>query len=162
MRVENFGTYAEKFERYLNYEYKLIYQLGCSTGLRISDIVAMTKDKLEIERPTIKEQKTQKSKRIYIPKKLREELIEFSAKHDKYIFESKSKTGHITRQAVHKYFKRVAERLDIPKNIGTHSMRKTYARKLILKHKNYKYVQSKLNHETLSETLLYVLDTREL
>ena len=89
MRVENFGAYAEKFERYLNHEYKLIYQLGCSTGLRISDIVAMTKDKLEIERPTIKEQKTQKSKRIYIPKKLREELIEFSAKHDKYIFESK-------------------------------------------------------------------------
>lgn len=159
MRVYSIGEKTKEFENRLNYNYKLIYKVGCTTGLRISDIIKLEKSALKIERPTIKEQKTGKSKRIYIPRKLRKELQEYCKNNAKYVFESQiSKTGHITRQAVFKHFKRIADELGIPQNIGTHTMRKNYAKKLLLKHKSYKYIKNKLNHDNLQDTLLYLID----
>jgi integrase len=160
MRVYNIVDEEKKayFEAMLNYEYKLIYRLGCSTGLRISDIVKMKKDRLDIKEPTIIEQKTGKKKRIYIPKALREELKRYSKQNKKYIFESaNSSSGHITRQAVWKHFKKCAKRAGIEENIGTHTMRKNHAQKLLKKGKGYKYIKNKLNHTSLADTLLYLI-----
>jgi site-specific recombinase XerD len=113
---------------------------------------------LSIKEPTIKEMKTGKSKRIYIPKKLRAELLQFSRYHKKYIFESNtSNCGHITRQAVWKHFKKVANLIGLETNIGTHTMRKNKVLSLMQKGKDYKYIKSKLNHDNLGDTLLYML-----
>lgn len=162
MRVNKIDTKSENlFRDRLTYHYRLIYDIGCQTGLRISDIVRLPKSVLSIKEPTIKEQKTGKAKRIYIPKKLREQLIEYSKHNKKYIFESKSKSGHITRQAVFKHFKRIAKIIETKSNIGTHTMRKNYACKLLKKGKSYKYIKNKLNHERLNETLLYIIDGLE-
>lgn len=160
MRVYNIDkTTKEQFARNLNRKYNLIFRIGCATGLRISDIVRMEKSILTIKEPTIREQKTNKSKRIYIPKKLRNELIEYSKKNDKYIFESSaSDSGHISRQAVWKHFKLIAKKLNIDTNIGTHTMRKNHARMLLDKGKKYTYIKNKLNHSHLSDTLLYLYE----
>lgn len=158
MRVYSIGEKNKEFENRLNYNYKLIYQVGSATGLRISDIIKLEKDTLLIERPTIKEQKTGKSKRIYIPRKLRKELKEYCKNNKKYIFESSAKNGHITRQAVYKHFKKIASEIGLKQNIGTHTMRKNYAKKLLLNHKTYKYIKNKLNHDNLQDTLLYLID----
>lgn len=159
MRVYNIDEETKaKFSRNLNYKYQLIFRLGCATGLRISDIVKLKKDILLVEKPTIREQKTKKSKRFYIPKKLRIELIDFSQNNKEYIFESSAETGHITRQAVWKHFKIVAKRLNIKINIGTHTMRKNHAKHLQLSGKSYNYIKNKLNHDNLADTLLYLLE----
>ena len=69
MRVYNIDKEnKEKFCRNLDRKYQLIFRVGCSTGLRISDIVKLEKKILSIREPTIREQKTGKAKRIYIPK----------------------------------------------------------------------------------------------
>lgn len=162
MRVEKINKAKEDiFRKRLSYQYRLIYDIGCQTGLRISDIVRMKKSILQIKEPTIIEQKTGKSKRIYIPKKLRQELIEYSKNNKTYIFQSKSKSGHLTRQAVFKHFKRIAHIIETDQNIGTHTMRKNYACKLLAKGKTFKYIKTKLNHEKLSDTLLYLIDEME-
>ena len=149
----------ETFQKRLNYNFRLIYQVGCATGLRVTDILKLEKAILEKKEPTIREQKTGKSKRIYIPKKLRNELIEFSKNNERYIFESKaSKTGHITRQAVWKHYKKVAEDMNIKINIGTHTMRKNKVYQLMEKGKNMKYIKNELNHSNLSDTLLYMMN----
>lgn len=151
----------DTFYNYLNMPYRLIYKLGTVTGLRISDIIAMKKTVLEIKEPTIKEQKTGKSRRIYIPKKLRAELKQYANNNtSEFIFEGYGKSGHITRQSVHKAFKHAAERSNINLNIATHAMRKKYARTLYEKGKNLKYIQNKLNHKSISDTLLYLTDIR--
>ena len=136
--------------------HNLIFEIGLTTGLRISDIVALEKDILKIKEPTIRERKTGKSKRIYINKKLKAELLEYSKNNDKYIFETNSKSGHITRQAVHKAFKKASKEASIKKNISTHTMRKTYAIRMLRKDKGLKYVKDKLNHNAVADTLLYL------
>lgn len=148
----------EQFRSRLDYKYRLIYEIGVATGLRVTDIVGMKKKILLTREPTIRERKTNKSNRIYIPKKLRAELMQYSAGHKEYIFESNSsKEGHVTRQAVWKHFKKVAKSLEIDVNVGTHTMRKTKVRNLAEKGKSYTYIKNKLNHSNLSETLLYML-----
>ena len=161
MRTNKLNTeIVAKFLRRLNYNHELICRIGLSTGLRISDILRLTIDQINIEKPTIKEMKTGKSKRIYIPKKLREELKVYHAhnSHNEYIFYSKSKSGHISRQAVWKAFKRASKSLNLKENIAPHSTRKSYACKLLKKGKNYKYIKTKLNHTNMTDTLLYLLD----
>lgn len=151
----------ETFLKFLPLKHSLIFRLGMSTGLRISDIISMKKKDLLIEKPTIVEKKTQKKKRIYINKKLREDLILFAdtTSQNEYIFYSKnSKSGHISRQAVHKMFKKWAKELKMSGNIAPHSMRKSYACKFLKKGKNFKYIQGKLNHENITETLIYLID----
>lgn len=149
-----------KFLKRLNYKHELICRVGLSTGLRVSDILRLTIDQVKIEKPTIKEMKTGKSKRIYIPKNLRQELISYHARnsYNEYIFYSESNSGHLSRQAVWKAFKRASKSLHLKENIAPHSTRKSYACKLLKKGKNFKYIKSKLNHSNMTDTLLYLLD----
>ena len=155
MRTEAF----ENLDKYLYSPYKEIYQIGVATGLRISDIITLKYNQLDIEKPTIKEQKTGKPKRIYIPRAIRKKLKQKQGrkKGDSFVFASRSKTGHITRQAVWKAFKIAAERAKADCNVGTHTMRKNYAIRQLNKHKGLKYVQSHLNHEHLADTPLYLI-----
>lgn len=151
--------HEEKFINRLDTKYRLIYQIGATTGLRISDIVKLKKSILDIKEPTIKEQKTGKSKRFYLPVKLRRALAEWcSCNQSEYIFPSaNANSGHISRQAVFKHFKNTANALGLMENIGTHTMRKNYALKLLKNGKQLKYIKNKLNHDNLSDTLLYLM-----
>lgn len=161
MRTNRLNTeIVAQFLRRLNYKHELICRVGLSTGLRVSDILRLTIGQVKIEKPTIKEMKTGKSKRIYIPKKLRQELISYHAhnSHNDYIFYSESSSGHLSRQAVWKAFKRASKSLHLKENIAPHSTRKSYACKLLKKGKNYTYIKDKLNHNNITDTLLYVLD----
>ena len=53
-------TERETFEKRLNYNFRLIYQVGCATGLRVTDILSLEKKILEKKEPTIREKKNGK------------------------------------------------------------------------------------------------------
>lgn len=154
MRVEP----CTEIQNYLDAPYDMIWAIGNATGLRITDILQLRVKHLKPEKPTIHEQKTGKSKRIRIPAKTRKQLLIMTAgkNDDDFIFGSTSKTGHLTRQAVHKAYKRAAKMAHTKKNVGTHSMRKNYALRLY-RHGDLTYVQHKLNHDNAAETALYLL-----
>lgn len=148
--------------KYLDEPYNLIWEIGNATGIRITDIITLKVRQLKIEKPTIREKKTGKSKRIRIPSKTRRRLLELTRgeKPEDFIFQGKNgKTGHLTRQAVFKAYKKAAIRAGTERNIGTHTMRKNYALKQF--HRGgLVYVKNKLNHDNLSETALYLLGER--
>lgn len=154
MRTE---PYAD-LEKYLKEPYKTIWEIGNANGLRITDILTLRVKHLQIEKPTIKEQKTGKSKRIRIPSKTRRKLLEQTAGQapEDFVFKSESKTGHITRQAAFKAFKKAADKAEAKANIGTHTMRKNYALRQFNKG-GLKYVQNKLNHSNIAESMIYLL-----
>jgi len=99
-------------------ENRLALQLSLATGLRIGDCLSMRTAALEAsQRPTIREQKTGKKRRIYVPKALRVELLKNAGK--RYIFPGRLNPNKPrTRAAVYKDLKRVAAlyRLDGRKN----------------------------------------------
>ena len=151
-----------KFRANLNEMHQLIFDLGMSSGLRISDIISITRDMLDIEKPTIHERKTGKPRRIYIPRKIREELIKYHEENgiNNFIFGSESKSGHVSRQAVFKAFKKASERAGVVGlNIAPHSMRKSYACKLFESGHEIEYIQDKLNHSHEGDTVIYVKDS---
>lgn len=144
---------------------KRIYIIGAHNGLRVSDVIGLKVKHLKIQKPTIREKKTGKPKRIYIPKKTRTELINRSERRkdsdNDYVFQSpKNRKQHISRQAVWKAF-RTAENIAAKNgrtiNVGTHSMRKAYAQKLLKKGKSYEDIRKKLNHAQYGDTLRYLI-----
>lgn len=150
----------EQIRKYLSPLMRDIYDTGTSTGLRISDILRLKVSDIRKYRPTIKEKKTNKSKRIYIPAKLRTRLLDVytvgKADTD-FIFTNKRTGKPITRQAVHKAFKQAEAQTGNNKNVGTHSMRKTYAQKQLRRGLKLKQIQKKLNHRDLIDTMRYLM-----
>lgn len=144
-----------------------IYIIGANNGLRVSDVLNLRVKAVRKRLPTIKEIKTGKSKRIYIPVEIARRLAaradERGDSDNDYIFKSPSNPDKpMTRQAVWKAFKKaedeVFKKYGDKVNVGTHSMRKSYARKLLRKGKSYKEIQVRLNHAQLGDSLRYLID----
>lgn len=137
-------------------------QLSLATGLRISDVLNIrTNVLLKTQRPTITEKKTHKKRRIYVPQKLREELLQNAGRY--FVFEGRNDPRKPrTRAAVFKDLKRVARlyRLNgkpLRQNIAPHSARKIYAVQDYHAHHDLKRVQRLLNHSSEGVTMLYAL-----
>ncbi|MEG2045096.1 MAG: tyrosine-type recombinase/integrase [Clostridia bacterium] len=139
----------------LTNENRLALETSMQTGLRISDVLELKTDKLS-SKMTIKELKTNKSKRFYLNVELLHELKKIAGKI--YIFEGRNDvTKHRTRQAVYKDLKRVAKmyRIDKSLQISPHSARKCYAVEQYHKDNDLKRVQKLLNHSTEAVTMIY-------
>lgn len=143
-------------------ENRLALEVAEATGLRIGDVLALRTSDVEKERPTIREAKTGKAKRLYIPKRLREDMLCMAGR--KYVFEGRTDwRRHRTRQAVWKDLKRVAklyriEGTKIRANVAPHTARKIYAVSEFRQNGgNLADVQRKLNHTDPAVTALYVM-----
>lgn len=140
-------------------QYLLIWLVGCSTGLRISDILCLTVRQLTREYTWITERKTHKRRRIYIRQSLRSQVAEYAAKHG---LKPDSKVFTVSRQTVWKHIKRAAEREGIRTNVGTHTMRKTYSKAYIEKGYSLDELHERLNHTHMSDTIGYVTSNQQL
>ena len=133
--------------------YWIIWEIGCSVGLRISDILNLSVKQILRQRFYIKEIKTGKKKHVYIRQAI---LFEFK----KYIKENKlyvnDKAFRVNRKKVWYVFKKNAISAGINKNVGTHTMRHTYAMKYFKNH-SIKSLQKKLNHDSIGDTISYTL-----
>lgn len=161
----SFFTHAElkRFRANLNDRDRLIFDIGIQTGLRITDIIKLKRTVLKRQSVRVREQKTGKIRYVYFRKALKADLdnyVKFN-KSDVYIFEGRNPDKHITRQAVWKNFKKAASAVGIKRNIGTHSMRKTYAREYIRNHKLTE-LQKRLNHAKVYDSIIYIIDPKEI
>lgn len=106
---------------------RLACQVAEHTGLRIGDVLALKTEQLQRgQRLTVKEAKTGKTRRVYLPKQLYEQLLEQAG--PTWAFESPRKPGqHRVRQTVWADLKRAARAFRLPENVAPHSLRKVYA-----------------------------------
>ena len=140
-------------------QYLIIWEIGCSTGLRISDILCLTVRQLTRQYTWVTERKTHKRRRIYIQQNIRSRVAEYAAKHD---LQPDSKIFTVSRQTVWKHLKRAAELENICTNVGTHTMRKTYSRAYINKGYSLDDLHERLNHTHLSDTIGYITSNQQL
>jgi len=141
----------------------LVLRTARATGLRISDVLQLKTEQLRSgSRFTIKEQKTGKRKRVYIPADLRLRLLRIAGRV--WVFEHRTDwRKHRTRQAVNKDMARAVKafrrngRVPRGQRVSPHSMRKAYAVEMLDRTGDVREVQKQLNHGKVETTMIYAM-----
>jgi site-specific recombinase XerD len=143
----------------LTKENALVMELCLSTGIRLSDALALQTEKVKNanqRRLTIKEMKTGKSKRIIIPAELHMRMLQQAGRF--YIFEHRTdQKRHRTRQAVWKDVARAAKAFRLEGVIAPHTARKVWAVSELARTNDIEKVKKGMNHSSSSVTALYAL-----
>jgi len=132
----------------------VLFAVGVMSGLRIGDLLSLKV--ADVGRVfVVRESKTGKRKRVNLSVGAWYVL-------DAYIqgagLRPQDRVFPVTRQTVHKYFKRTAANLGITSPIGTHTMRKTYGWNVWRMSKCIDTVRRAYNHKYISTTVQYLLD----
>ena len=150
-----------------NYKMSLLVALGCFTGLRISDILALRWNQiLGVSEFTIIEKKTSKKRTLRLNPQLQEHIQE-CYEHIQPIGVKApilvSQKGTIfTIQAINRIFKDIKKKYKVKiKNFSCHSLRKTFGRQVYnLNNENSELALVKLmelfNHSSVSITKRYL------
>lgn len=140
-------------------ENRLACEISLCTGLRIGDVLRLRPENVHPDkgRFTIKEQKTGKSRAVYLPLELRKRAFEIAGRF--WVFEHRlDRTKHRTRQAVFKDLRRAAELFRVKAHVTPHSARKVFAVDYYNKHgRDLKKIQKLLNHSNEAVTMLYAM-----
>lgn len=151
---------------------ELLFVLGINTGLRISDILALTiadvsTQKGVVDRLELREKKTKKKRMIALSKKtcrLIERYIEEerpAAHQDEALFRSQKGGKAISRQHAYDILNQAARSVGVTERIGTHSLRKTFGYFAYKQGIDLAMIQKLLNHSSQTETLRYIGITQE-
>lgn len=133
---------------------RLIVRVMMHTGLRVSDVLLLRTDALK-QRMSVREAKTGKVRRVYIPSDLLSSILAQAG--PEWAFPGRKPGTHKTRQAVWRDIKRAAIAFRLPCNAAPHSLRKYYGVQLMQKYGDLEKVRKVLGHENPETTMLYAM-----
>ena len=137
-------------------ENSAVCQVMLHTGLRVSDVLALTLEDSQKPRFWVTEAKTGKRRMVGLPEALRAEIWRLALPGvSPWAFPGRDPSQHRTRQAVWKDVKRAAAAFRLPQNAAPHSFRKVYAVDLLEKYGDIDRVQRALNHDREATTTIY-------
>lgn len=166
--IQKIKNYLLAKHRYRDHFY---FTLGINTGMRVWDILNLKWiDLLDNngdfkEKTTIREHKTGKFRTIYIKFSLKESLTQYYKSLSNplptdYVFKGQG-TNQLKTNSAYRTIKRLAQKLKIPFNVGTHSLRKTFGYHQYKVHVGtdplfINKLQRLFNHESSNTTLRYI------
>ncbi|MGI9435177.1 MAG: site-specific tyrosine recombinase XerD [Geminicoccaceae bacterium] len=142
-------------------------ELLYATGMRVSELLALPLSALAPDRQSlIVMGKGSKERMIPIGRAARESLDVYLAvregflarrtKGSRFLFPSRSKEGHLTRQRLTQLLKALAPEAGIePKRISPHVLRHAFASHLLAGGADLRAVQAMLGHEDMATTEIY-------
>ncbi|PPA71920.1 tyrosine-type recombinase/integrase [Jeotgalibacillus proteolyticus] len=136
----------------------MLFVVGINTGLRISDILQLKAGDVREMHIILKEKKTKKRKWIRITPSLRRELNPYieDMKDHEYLFTSRQGDSKpIGRNMAYKILREAAQHHKL-RDIGTHTLRKTFGYHFYLQNKNVAMLMDIFNHSEESITLRYI------
>jgi integrase len=138
----------------------LLFIFGINSSLRISDILKITVGDVRNQSTlTLREQKTGKAKKFALNKSIMaaiNSLVPADAPADTPLFPSRKGSASITRVHAYRILNEAAKRAGINTEIGTHTLRKTFAYHAYKQGVDIVVLQSVLNHSSQRETLRYI------
>lgn len=149
----------------------LLFILGINTAFRVGDLLSLQwndliDDKLKpFDHITLKETKTDKNNKVALTKGVKKAISEhvaqsFNGELDGYVFASRKGDKPIQRQQAWKIIKHAADVVGV-KDIGTHSLRKTFAFHQYQSGTDITLLMDMLNHSSPSVTLRYIGITQD-
>lgn len=130
----------------------LAIRISADTGLRISDVLAIRASDIA---PTMRvmERKTGKQRTVRLSAATLDAALRY-AKHGHDMLIPRN------RSTIYRQIRHAADNLGMP-HVSMHSVRKYYARQYCRKH-GLDATQREMQHDYLSTTLLYVLNTSDI
>jgi integrase len=150
----------------------LLFTLGINSALRVSDLlelkfIDLVDNNLKpLDHIKLKETKTGKHNKIAISKGVKKAIIDYCKHYYKgdlndYVFYSrKGNNKPIQRAMAWRLIKKAADAVGV-KDIGTHSLRKTWAYHSYKAGTDIVIIQDMLNHSSPSVTLRYIGITQD-
>jgi len=143
---------------------KLIIKFLYSTGLRVSELVNIRPQDLNLNEKTaiVRKGKGKKDRNIILPESLIQELRNYIEKNkeNQYLF---SKEKPLTTRNIQKIIKKTAKKAQINKKVTPHTLRHSYATHLLEQGTDIRIIQTLLGHENLNTTQIYThVSTEEL
>jgi integrase len=134
--------------------------VSINSGLRISDVLALKGENLKADTIKLTEKKTNnKHREIKINENIKKAIKQYGTLNDGYLFVSQKKTVY-SIQSVNRLLKSTFKKEAKTLNISTHSMRKSFGRKVYEScgesEKALNYLSELFNHTSLSVTRRYL------
>lgn len=159
---------------HLNYRNYALFVFGINTGRRISDLITLRVQDIISSDGVVKdywrirsEKKTKKPATVFVNQAAKEAIALYlnqlsSINMSDFVFTGYRSETHLTRSGAWKIIKKCQEALNLDYNIGTHSLRKTFATESIRKNPDdIILLQKALNHSDLKITHEYICQTRD-
>ena len=143
-----------------NPKHKLMAKLMYSAGLRVSELVHLKLENLDIRNGYgwVRHGKGNKDRMFVIAESIKEELASYIAKEcvssDSYIFRGFS--GHITTATVRSVIKNAVKNAKLSKHAHPHTLRHSFSTHLIENGSSVAEVQSLLGHSSVETTMIYL------
>jgi site-specific recombinase XerD len=141
-----------------NVKHKLLLSLSYGAGLRVSEIVSLKIEDIDLNELIvhIKQAKGQKDRISILPEKLVNGLrnLIFGKSIGDFIFTSE-RGGKLTVRTAQKIFENAFKKSEIKKEATFHSLRHSFATHLLENGVDVRYVQELLGHQNIRTTQLY-------
>ncbi|MCL2802077.1 MAG: site-specific integrase [Treponema sp.] len=148
-----------------NPKHKLLLMLVYSSGLRVSEVVALKKEHIDLSRQAvfIRQGKGRKDRYTMLSEKAAEFLKWYYEYYriDKWIFpgqqaaSKQQNTRHLSVRAAQSIFYKAIKRAKIHKEASIHGLRHSFATHLLENGTDIRYIQSLLGHSNLRTTERY-------
>lgn len=151
-----------------NLKHKLLLSLMYGSGLRVSEVVKIKINHLDLISKSllVKDAKGQKDRltllsgisikllNLYLPK-LPAEGPERSRGKQKYLFSGQQGENHLSQRSVQKIFEHALQESGIKKDATCHSLRHSFATHLLESGVDMRYIQKLLGHQNIKTTEIY-------
>lgn len=151
------------FNEHDKHKYAVLFEFGVNSGLRISDLLNFKiKDIRNKTQVVLREIKTNKAKSFPLKPTLQDLLNNFCKGKDdnEYLF-TNANGQQLDRIVFYKAFVRACKALEIKSNVGTHTMRKSFAYHHYKQFKDITLLQTIFNHYTPEVTKRYIGITQD-
>jgi site-specific recombinase XerD len=143
----------------LNPKHRLLLMLVYSSGLRVSEVVALKKNHIDFSRKTIliSSGKGRKDRYTLLSDRAADFLEEYCSmyKISTWIFPGQNPAQHLSIRTAQTVFENALNKAQITKSASIHSLRHTFATHLLESGTDIRYIQDLLGHSSLRTTERY-------
>jgi site-specific recombinase XerD len=142
-----------------NPKHRLLLMLAYSSGLRVSEVVALRKENIDFSRRTILVCAGKGRKDRYTL--LSDRAAQFTREYcnlysiEAWLFPGQDRTGHLSIRSAQAIFEKALRNASIDKPISIHSLRHTFATHLLESGIDIRYIRDLLGHVSLRTTERY-------
>jgi site-specific recombinase XerD len=142
-----------------NLKHRLLLMLAYSSGLRVSEVVSLKKENIDLSRRVIyiRLGKGRKDRCTILSEKAALVLNQYYTLCDIkiWLFPGQPKTHHLSIRSAQYIFDKAVRRAEITKRISIHSLRHTFATHLLENGTDIRYIQELLGHSSIRTTERY-------